>query len=251
MPALTKMADLTQRQIQILKCVVEEYISTALPVGSDVLERKYNLGVSPATIRNEMAALTASGYLRQPHTSAGRTPSPMALKLYVDTMMEEKKLTTGEEVAAKEKVMANKNDFSRLMQDATKALSVSTGCLAVAATEAGEVWHAGYSHILDQPEFYNIDVTGEVLALLEQSKRLHQLFFEHGKWSGGETVEILFGEELGWDNFDAVAIVASHFATPHGDGSIGIIGPVRFNYPVVVPVVRYYSDLVTEISSFA
>lgn len=245
------MADLTQRQVQILKCVVEEYIATASPVGSDVLERKYNLGVSPATIRNEMAALTSTGYLRQPHTSAGRTPAPKALKLYVDTLMEEKKLTTGEEVAAKEKVITHKDNFSRLMQEATRALSAQTGCLAIAAMENGEVWHAGYSHILDQPEFYNIDVTSEVLALLEESKKLHQLFFEHGKWEGGETVEILFGEDLGWPHFDAVGIVASHFSTPQGDGSLGIIGPVRFNYPVVVPVVRYYSDLVTEVCRFA
>ncbi|MBI4032954.1 MAG: hypothetical protein HY377_00320, partial [Candidatus Blackburnbacteria bacterium] len=63
---------MTPRQIQILKSIVEEYTQTAEAVGSDVLEKKYSLGVSPATIRNEMAALTAGGYLKQPHTSAGR-----------------------------------------------------------------------------------------------------------------------------------------------------------------------------------
>ena len=61
---------LTSRQTQILKTIIDEYIETAEPVGSDALDKKYNLGVSPATIRNEMVALTKSGYLRQPHTSA-------------------------------------------------------------------------------------------------------------------------------------------------------------------------------------
>ena len=59
------MADLTQRQIKILKCIAEEFIDTASPVGSENLERKYNLGISSATIRNEMAALTQLGYLKK------------------------------------------------------------------------------------------------------------------------------------------------------------------------------------------
>ena len=98
------MDELTPRQIQVLKCVVEEYTETAIPVGSDVLEKKYNVGVSPATIRNEMSALTKMGFLRQPHTSSGRVPSPKAIKLYVNQLMEEKKLSVAEEVQAREQV---------------------------------------------------------------------------------------------------------------------------------------------------
>ena len=81
------MTDLTDRQVYILKTVVEEYTTTAEPVGSETLDKKYNLGVSPATIRNEMAYLTKQGYLNQPHTSAGRIPTPRAIKLYVDEIM--------------------------------------------------------------------------------------------------------------------------------------------------------------------
>lgn len=65
---------LTARQTQILKALIDEYISTAQAVGSEPLDKKYNLGVSPATIRNEMVALTHAGYLKQLHTSAGRVP---------------------------------------------------------------------------------------------------------------------------------------------------------------------------------
>ena len=81
---------LTARQTQILKSLIDEYIETAVPVGSDALEKKYNLGVSPATIRNEMVALTKLDFLRQPHTSAGRIPTPLAMKFYIDQLMEEK-----------------------------------------------------------------------------------------------------------------------------------------------------------------
>ena len=79
---------LSARQTHILKSLIDEYIEAAEPIGSESLEKKYDLGVSPATIRNEMLTLTKMGYLRQPHTSAGRIPSPKAMKFYIDQLME-------------------------------------------------------------------------------------------------------------------------------------------------------------------
>ena len=81
------MTDLTDRQLQILKAIIEEFIETAEPVASETLDKKYNLGISPATIRNEMVKLTSSGFLKQPHTSAGRSPTPMGLKFFVDKLI--------------------------------------------------------------------------------------------------------------------------------------------------------------------
>ena len=66
--------DLTDRQKSLLRAVIEKYIETAEPVGSETVEKEAKLGVSPATIRNEMVRLTSLGYLKQPHTSAGRIP---------------------------------------------------------------------------------------------------------------------------------------------------------------------------------
>ena len=67
--------------------LIEDYISTAEPVGSRTIARKYDLGLSPATIRNEMSDLELLGYLEQPHTSAGRVPSAQAYRLYVDSLV--------------------------------------------------------------------------------------------------------------------------------------------------------------------
>ncbi|MBI4032913.1 MAG: hypothetical protein HY377_00090 [Candidatus Blackburnbacteria bacterium] len=241
------MDDLTPRQIQILKSIVEEYTQTAEAVGSDVLEKKYSLGVSPATIRNEMAALTAGGYLKQPHTSAGRIPTPKAIKLYVDQLMDEKKLSVTEEVAAKERVLSARDDFDKMMHEATRALAQATHSLAAAALESGDTWHAGYSNILDTPEFYNIDVTSHVLSLLEEAKRLQEVFCQNAHWD--EPFEILFGEELGWPHFEPVGMVTSHFTSPYGRGTLGVIGPVRFNYSAIIPTVRYFGDLISEASA--
>src|SRR5215472_692157 len=79
---------LDKRKAYILATVVYEYIATAEPVGSQTLTQKYNLGVSSATVRNEMAELEAGGYLVQPHTSAGRVPSDSGYRTYVDQLMQ-------------------------------------------------------------------------------------------------------------------------------------------------------------------
>lgn len=74
--------------MRILQAITNDYIQTADPVGSRTIARKYGLGVSPATIRNEMADLEELGYLEQPHTSAGRIPSDKGYRFYVDELMD-------------------------------------------------------------------------------------------------------------------------------------------------------------------
>ena len=83
---------LTERQSHILEFVISEYVETAEAVGSQFIGRKYQLRVSPATIRNEMAELDAQGYLRQPHTSAGRVPTGKGYRFYVESLMREEEL---------------------------------------------------------------------------------------------------------------------------------------------------------------
>ena len=87
---------LDERKKQILKVVTDDYIASAEPVGSRTIARRYDLGLSPATIRNEMADLEEGGYLEQPHTSAGRIPSERGYRYYVDALMSRYKLTNND-----------------------------------------------------------------------------------------------------------------------------------------------------------
>ena len=238
--------DLTPRQALILKTLIEEYTDNAEPVGSETLEQKYDLGVSPATIRNEMSYLTKSGYLKQPHTSAGRIPTARALRFYVQQLMEEKKLSLADEVKARQRIDEGKNDLGKVMHEATRALAEESKMLCVGAIDGDDsLWHAGYANILSIPEFYNIDVTSRVLLLLEQFDRIHQILFR-------ETIplSVLFGEELGWSYFEPVGVVATHFKvmTPDRErvGSLGVIGPARLPYAYIIPRVRYFGDLVAQ-----
>jgi len=239
------MEALTARQTQVLKVLIDEYIETAEPVGSMALEKKYNLGVSPATIRNEMVSLTALGFLKQPHTSAGRVPTPKAMKFYINQLMEERKMGVAEEVKAKEQVWDVRRDFDRLMDSATKALSRATQSLSVAATDDGQVWSYGYSRVFGCPELADRRVCQSLFSVLEQEKRLMELFFS--RLSGASSIEVMFGEETGWDFFEPIGIVAARFQAGEREGAIGVIGPYGLNYAQIIPTVRYYGDLIGQL----
>ena len=239
--------DLTSRQTQILKAIIDEYISSADAVGSETLERKYSLGISPATIRNEMAELTEKGFLQQTHTSAGRIPTPMGLRFYVGHLMQEKQMSLRDEVSCKEEIWDARFNLEKLLRETVLALSKRTHTLAVATTKDGDVYYAGASQILNMPEFYDIDVAQTVLSLLDQRVKLQQLFF--GQSLSTEPVHIMFGTDLNWPNFAPVGFAFSRFnAGRTGDLTLGIIGPCRLNFPYVVPTIRYFSQLVGEIS---
>ncbi|MEJ2740004.1 MAG: DeoR family transcriptional regulator, partial [Dehalococcoidia bacterium] len=81
--------NLTQRRATILKIIVRDYITTAVPIASDTLFRNYDLGVSPATIRNDMAHLEEEGYITRPHTSAGCIPLDRGYRFYVESISDE------------------------------------------------------------------------------------------------------------------------------------------------------------------
>lgn len=238
------MHDLTQRQVQILKSLVEEYIDTAEPVGSETLEKKHNLSASPATIRNEMVRLTELGYLQKPHTSAGRMPTPMGMKFYVKQLMKEKELSVAEEVSLKEKIWDFREQEAKLMRHLTKSLSEKTHALAVVTTNTGDFYCAGYSEILELPEFFDIDVTKSLLDVLDEYDFFRTLFSTIAE--EGE-VHILVGDDLGPRLPASYSFVYTRFDTPRIGGEIGVIGPVRLNYNQVVPTVRYFGTLLEEV----
>ncbi len=243
------MHDLTQRQIQILRSIIEEYIETAEAVGSETLEKKHSISASPATIRNEMVRLTQLGYLKKPHTSAGRMPTPAAMKFYVKQLMKEKDMTVAEEVSVKEKLWDYRGKEEKFFRELTKALADSTKTLAVATTEEGDFYCAGYANILDMPEFFDIDVTKSLLSAMDECEYFQELF---SKTMGidEEDVHILMGEELGPKLIGPYGFVVTHYETAqHGAGEIAVVGPTRLNYTRIVPTVRYFGNLVEEIAT--
>lgn len=237
------MDNLSERQVQILKAIIQEYMETAAPVGSEILDKKYNLGVSPATIRNEMVNLTKTGLLKQPHTSAGRSPTPQALKYYVHELMKEEDLSVADEMAVKGKIWDYREKMDRLFHEVTRVLSEKTKSLAVVSTEEGDIYHAGYANILDEPEFFDIDVARTALSVIDDFEKISRIFSNRSE----AEVQVLLGEEIGIHFLEPCGIVFTSFATPKVKGSLGVIGSCRLAYPKVIPTLRYLSDLVEEI----
>ncbi|MDD4106468.1 MAG: hypothetical protein PHX84_00795 [Candidatus Shapirobacteria bacterium] len=242
------MADLTQRQIKLLKCITEEFIETASPVGSETLEKKYSLGISSATIRNELSTLTQMGFLKKNHLSAGRSPTSMGLKYYVRNLMTPKNLTASEEIGAKEKVWDYRNEFDRLLHETTKELATRTRSMAIATTDHGSVYNYGASNLLEEPEFFNIDVTKTVLSLLDNSNFWFEIINKAGNLNDENIVHLLIGEDLGMEHLEPCGFVYQNYeAGPH-KGILGVIGPARFQYPRIVPLVDYFADLISQIT---
>ena len=122
--------DLNDRERQILQCVVHSYITTAEPVGSRSVVKRFNLNVSPATVRNTMADLEDSGYLQQVHTSSGRVPTDKGYRYYVDYLMQVQELTLAERGRIED-------DLTRKIQDADEVLRQTSHLLALVSHQAG------------------------------------------------------------------------------------------------------------------
>jgi len=124
------------RKKRILQAIIDEYIDTAEPVGSRYIARKHELGLSSATIRNEMADLEEMGYLAQPHTSAGRIPSDRGYRLYVDDIMELRELTVEEIRAVTGELDVKIGEINQILQRASAAMSRFTKYTTLAMTSS-------------------------------------------------------------------------------------------------------------------
>ncbi|WP_214108921.1 heat-inducible transcriptional repressor HrcA [Acrocarpospora catenulata] len=118
------------RRLAVLRAIVEDYVSTNEPVGSKALADRHNLGVSPATIRNDMAALEDQGYIHQPHTSAGRVPTDKGYRLFVDRLSQVKPLTAAERRAI-ETFLAGAVDLDEIVTRTVRLLAQLTRQVAV------------------------------------------------------------------------------------------------------------------------
>lgn len=121
---------LSDRRQIVLRALIEEYIARALPVGSRTLVERYNLGISSATVRNELSLLEEMGYLAQPHTSAGRIPTDFGYRAFVDELLSESDPDNGEDALARE-LRESASDLDDLMDRTSQALARFTDCMTL------------------------------------------------------------------------------------------------------------------------
>ena len=126
------MVRLDGRRREILKLIIDDYVLMAEPIGSEAVLSRHSLGVSPATVRNDMAILEEMGYLAQPHTSAGRVPTEQAYRVYVDSMLEEERVSSVEQTRIRLALLGGEGE--RPMEQAARTLASATNFAAVDAS---------------------------------------------------------------------------------------------------------------------
>jgi heat-inducible transcriptional repressor len=227
---------LTARQREILKIVIEEFISTAEAVGSVNISDKYDIDASPATIRNEMARLSDLGMLMKEHASAGRTPTTDAMRWFLEEVIEEfTEIDPVKAATARESLFQKRFSIDNLLQEAVRALTQLTNNTSLAVLN-NRRYTAGISQFVDQPEYQDLKRLKKILLLMEDYKMWSNMFSEYEL----DNVKVLIGEETGIDQFSNSAVVFAPIKV-HGNqrGYISVIGPNRMDYRRVIPAVKY------------
>lgn len=123
---------LSDRRQRVLAALIEEYVARALPVGSRTLTERYQLGVSPATVRNELSILEDEGYIAQPHTSAGRIPTDFGYRTFVDELLSNESLPDEKRYrAVAENLRKSASELDSLLEQTSSALARLTDCLSI------------------------------------------------------------------------------------------------------------------------
>ncbi len=158
--------ELSERQLKILQAIISDFVNTAEPVGSRSLSKNHELGVSPATIRNEMSDLEEMGYLTHPHTSAGRVPSEKAYRLYVNELMAQTELSDEVKDVIAAQLRESMYEFDKTIERAAHILSEITNLTSFAMTPKKD------SDLLKYINLLPVDERTVVLMIVSESGKV-------------------------------------------------------------------------------
>src|SRR3989339_1736797 len=172
------MPRLETRKEQLLSCIVREHMTTADTIASDALKTKYGLDVSPATVRNEMAALEKAGYLHQPHTSAGRVPTEKAYRYYTDYCMTEQNVSKDLRGLHETLSKVDTEEMETCLKHLAKELAnkIEEGIFVGFSSES--FYYTGLSYLFEQPEFESVDLVRQVSEIVDNLDRVVADLFE-------------------------------------------------------------------------
>ncbi len=253
----TLFLELAPRQRELLRAVIREFITSARPVASMALVERFRLNVSTATVRNELAALEQLGLLTHPHTSAGRVPTDLGYRYFIESLMPETDLRPEERVTVSHQFRQASADAAERLRLAASTLARLTAEAALAtldrapeperATWTREIHYDGIDQILQQPEFEERGRVREVVSLLSDRTRLAQLLppsLEEGD------VAVTIGSEHRAEPLRPFAFVVGRYGRPDSAaGYVGVVGPTRMDYPRTIAAVRVVGQLMSDLVS--
>ena len=225
--------EMTVRQKEILNSIVTEYIRSAQPVSSKLLERRCRkFQVCPATIRNEMQKLAEDGFLSQPHTSAGRIPTDKGYRFFVDNLLEKELAEESFDFGIEDWLAAGE---IKILQSITKNLASISSNLALGYLSDSKIlWKDGWEEIIKEPEFEERDIVGDFIGMLESFER------EIGGLEVSSGIRVYIGKEnpLPKSKEFSTIITKCHFPE-EGEGILAIMGPKRMDYNKSIGSLHY------------
>jgi transcriptional regulator of heat shock response len=236
---MTANEELSQRQAKILAAIVKLNCESGEAVASRDLVDKFEFGLSSATIRNEMAALEKKGYIRQPHTSAGRVPTDDGFRYFVNQLMDRVKLTMREQEALRNEILKLQAANIEIGRRLAKMLSAHTSQASFAVFPE-EVSAVGLSNILDSH------------ALPPEDAKEIAEFFDNLEDYADEMIsdysekepQAFIGKELKLSKRSDYSMIVSGLQLPSGKrGVIGLIGPKSMQYPKNISLIEYITKL--------
>ena len=224
---------ITERQTEILNRLIQEYIDSARPVSSQLLEKKYDFSICPAMIRIEMQKLTDQGFIQQPHTSAGRVPTDKGYRFFVDNLLAHLNFPQEKFGGLKKEISELEDIFQKAEKDIFKLASRLTKFLAEESSnfiifnllERDFLWKEGWEGILQEPEFEEKDLISNFTELLESFEEN----IENLKISSG--IKVYIGKENPFTKAKDFSIIFSKCLLPNEEEAIlTLLGPKRMNY---------------------
>lgn len=235
---------MTERQIQILASIIEQYAEIASPVGSVMLAKLFD--VSSATIRSEMAKLEEMGYIAQPHTSAGRIPTDAGYRFYVNMIndsFDENEIPMLDRgmKAIEARVNTQKTHADRAIRGAVDSLVELTHNLGL-ATIGDELYLSGIGNLFSQPEFAQSQHVQAVARLIDNLEPWLR------EAAPNEPLNVYIGSENPIGRNSGVSLIISRFRSPYSDRSyIGVLGSTRQSYAKVMRLVRNAGAMLEDI----
>lgn len=220
---------MNQRQEQILYTIIKEHIKSGQPVGSEVLVNKYRLGVSSATVRNDMAELEDSDYIVQPHTSAGRIPTEKAYLLYLGQLKDKKLSAAEEKIFTKMLEVMDEAAFRQV----AKAVAQATGVAVFWAFHRHNLYYTGIANLLNQPEFLENNLRYDISVLIDRVDEIINDIYDRI----GYGPQVMLGNA---NPFSPVcSTILSKYKLGENVGLFGILGPLRMNYEKNLALIKF------------
>lgn len=220
--------EIAERQKEILNSIVEEYIASAQPVSSQLLERGYNFGICPATIRIEMQKLTDKGFLFQPHTSAGRVPTDKGYRFFVDELLKEKFLDSEKDFEIEDWFEKEIEDSLKFVQKITKNLALASSSLTLSYLLSRDfLWKEGWEKIFREPEFKDFNYSSHFVEMVNNFEKEIESFFSENLLKP----KIYIGKENPLPRAKDFSIIISKCHFPQSqEGILALLGPKRMSY---------------------